>query len=246
MNNPTNMTWNSIPFTLKPALAAAAVALLVGAWPSQAQNGNVNPRVVPPNAKFRGLSYGEWGAKWWITAFSIPVVAGDHPVISGGTFGGQDGVVFLSGIAGGATLDITIPAETPLFFPVINAECSVLEPDPFHGDDEASLRACANGHIDHTSGRFAAIDGVPVSNLDRYRVESPLFVYGPLPEDNLLGFFGVDAPAGATSFSVDAGVYLLLAPLTVGTHTVHFGGTFDLQNFSIDTTFQITVVPKGP
>ena len=122
----------------------------------------------------------------------------------------------------------------------------MIEPDPFHGDDETALRTCANSHIDQTSDLFAEIDGKSVNNLDAYRVESPLFEFGPLPEDNLLAFFGVDAPAGATSPSVDAGVYLLLAPLSVGTHTVRVGGTFDEFGASIDTTFNITVVPRKP
>jgi len=227
-----------------PASLAAVLLVLAGAEQLRADlaaNQLKNPKIILPNAKYKGLTYGEWGAQWWSTVFSIPVVDGSHPVISGGAFGGDNEVLFLAGIGGGATFDITIPAGTALFFPVINAECSVLEPDPFHGDDEAALRACANGHIDNTSGRFAVIDGVPVKNLDAYRVQSPLFEFGPLPEDNLFEFFGLDAPAGTTSASVDAGVYVLLAPLKVGTHTVRFGGTFDLFGFSIDTTFHITV-----
>lgn len=226
------------------AVVAVVVSLVAVSYNAQAANGN--PRVIPPNARYRGLSYGEWGARWWSTVFSIPVVGGSHPVITGGAFDGEKGVLFLAGIGGGATFDITIPAGTPLFFPVVNAECSVLEPDPFHGDNEASLRACANGHIDHTSGRFAVIDGVPVNNLDAYRVESPLFEFGPLPEDNLFEFFGLDAPAGTTSPAVDAGVYVLLAPLSVGEHVLHFGGTLDEFNFAIDTTYIITVAPKEP
>jgi hypothetical protein len=201
--------------------------------------------IIPPHVRYRGLSYGEWGAEWWKTVFSIPVVDDNHPVISGGAFGGDKGVVFLAAIGGGATIDVTIPAGTPLFFPVVNSECSVLEPDPFHGDNETELRACANGHIDNTSGLFAVIDGVPVKNLEAFRVESPLFEFGPLPEDNLFEFFGLDAPAGTTSPAVDSGVYLLLAPLKVGTHTIHVGGMFDLLGFSIDTTFNITVEPRG-
>jgi hypothetical protein len=31
-----------------------------------------------------------------------------------------------------------------------------------------------------------------------------------------------------------------------GDYTVHFGGTFDLLGFSIDTTYIITVAPKKP
>ena len=208
-----------------------------------AQGNNARLGVIPPNGQFRGLSYGEWAARWWSVAFSIPVVDGRHPLISGGAFGGENGVLFLARRGGVATFDITIPPGTALFVPVVNSGCSVLEPDPFHGDDEASLSACANGHIDNTSGRFAVIDGVPVNNLDAYRVQSPLFEFGPLPEDNVFEFFGLDAPAGTTSPSVVAGVYVLLAPLKVGTHTVRFGGT-DLLGFSSDTTYNITVSPK--
>jgi hypothetical protein len=213
-------------------------------YEAQAQPGNRNPGVIPPHARFRGLTYGEWAARWWQAAFALPVTDGDHPLISGGAFGGDDGVVFLSGVGGGATVEITIRPGTALFFPIVNSECSVIEPDPFHGDDEDELRECANGHIDNTSDLFAFIDGRAVRNLDAYRTESPLFEFGPLPEDNILALFGVDAPAGATSQGVDAGFYLLLTPLSVGRHVLHFGGTFDEFGFSIDTTYIINVVPR--
>jgi hypothetical protein len=203
--------------------------------------GNRNPGILPPNSHFRGFSYGEWAAMWWQTAFATPVIEGDHPVFSGGAFQGPKGVVFLSGVFSDepAVIKITIPAGTPIFFPVINTECSVFEPDPFHGDDEDELRKCANEHIDNTSDRFAVIDGQPVRNLDAYRTETPLFVWGPMPEDNILG-----APEGTTSEAVDAGVYLLLAPLSVGKHVIHFGGTFDDFGVSINTKYIINVVPK--
>jgi hypothetical protein len=211
-----------------------------------AQGGNSNPGIVPPDARYRGLTYDEWGAKWWQAAFAVPVVNGDHPLISGGSFGGDDGVVFLSAVVGSpATVEVTIPSGTALLVPVVNTECSVLEPDPFHGDDEAELRACAEGHIDNTSGLSASLDGRAIGNLSAYRAGSPLFEFGPLPEDNLFAFFGLDAPEGTTSPSVDAGVYLLLTPLSVGDHKLTVRGTFDDAGVSIDTTFIITVVPRG-
>jgi hypothetical protein len=192
--------------------------------------------VIPPQAHFRGLSFGEWAAKWWQAAYSLPVVEGEHPLISGGAFGGDKGVLFLAGTFTPTVIELTIPAGTPLFFPVINVECSVIEPDPFHGDDEQSLRQCANNHIDQTSARFATLDSTPI-NLSRHRVESPLFEFGPLPEDNYLG-----APAGATSLAVDAGYYVMLAPLSVGEHVLHFGGTSDEFGVAIETMYLITVV----
>ena len=228
--------------TKRVRLLLVLVALAAVPLVAQGQGGNRNPGVIPPHAQFRGMTYGEWGASWWQAAFAIPVVDGDHPLISGGAFEGENGVVFLAAVVGApAIIEVTIPAGTPLFFPVINAECSVLEDDPFHGDDEEELRACANGFIDNTSGTFAEIDFVPVKNLTAHRVESPLFEFGPLPEDNIFG-----EPAGTTSASVDAGVYLLLAPLSVGPHVVHVGGTFDDFGATIDTIFLITVVPTEP
>jgi hypothetical protein len=105
------------------------------------------------------------------------------------------------------------------------------------------LRACAKMIIDNSSNLAAEIDGVPVQHLAAYRHQSPLFVWGPVPADNIVG-----APAGTTALSVDDGVYLLLTPLPPGTHTIHFTGTFNgpdpVVMGTIDTTYQITVVPR--
>jgi len=226
--------------SLKTALLAAAILMLAAGTNAQAAEQNPNPGVIPPGSSYRGLTYGEWGARFWTKLFAIPVVEGSHPYLTGGAFEGDMGVVFLTASGNGATFDITIKAGTPILTPILNSECSVLEPDPFHGDDEAELRACANGHMDNTSGLFASIDGVPVNDLGNYRVESPLFEF-TLPEDNLFAFFGLDAPGGTTSPAVDAGVYLLLAPMSVGKHTLHIEGSFDLLGLTFDNTFNITV-----
>src|SRR5262249_29676986 len=170
--------------TMKATRAAATIALLLtfATAPPGVYAANGNPGVIPPHASYRGLTYGEWEAKWWQAAFALPVVDGKHPVFTGGAFGGEDGVVFLAAVFGSpAEVDVVVPSGTPLFFPVINVECSVIEPPPFHGDDEAALRACANGHIDLTSGYSVELDGKEMKNLAAYRVESPLFELGPLP-----------------------------------------------------------------
>jgi hypothetical protein len=221
------------------ATLSVFVALCGLSTEAQAQGGNSNPGILPPNAHFRGLTYGEWGARWWQAAFAVPIVNGDHPLFSGGSFGGEDGVVFLSAVVGSpATVEVTIPSGTALFLPVVNTECSVIEPPPFHGDDEDSLRDCANGFIDNSGNLSATVDSRMVRNLNAYRVESPLFEFGPLPPDNIFG-----APAGATSEAVDAGVYLLLSPLSVGIHRIEVHAT--LGSSPIDTTFVVTVVPRG-
>ena len=90
----------------------------------------------------------------------------------------------------------------------------------------------------------AELDGRPIQNLPRFRAASPLFTYGPLPDDNVLQFFGFDAPEGATSLSAADGFYLMLAPLSVGQHTLHFTGTFETDiPFTLDITYILTVAP---
>jgi len=69
------------------ALAAITLALLMAASPAQGRN--PNPGIIPPGSTYRGQSYGEWGAQWWKTLFSIPVVDGNHPFFSGGAFEGE-------------------------------------------------------------------------------------------------------------------------------------------------------------
>ncbi|MFN0125453.1 MAG: hypothetical protein ACKV19_02070 [Verrucomicrobiales bacterium] len=95
---------------------------------------------------------------------------------------------------------------------------------------------------------FVEIDGHSVAHLERYRSDSPLFDVGPLPENNILG---VDA--GTVIPTVDDGIYLLIARLSPGEHTIRFGGRVfvpagvlgdDPFEFSQDVTYHITVAPR--
>jgi len=226
---------------LTSRLAVAALALFVAGNVGMAANRNPNQGVVKPDGQYRGDSYGEREAIWWQTMLSIPVVNGQHPLLTGGAVISNN-VAYLapSTTDSNATINVTIPTGTAVFVPIVNAECSSIEPDPFHGDTELQMRTCANGHIDNTSGLSASIDAVPVSSLQSYRVQSPLFEF-TLPEDNILEFQGIPAPAGTTAQAVDAGVYLLLNPLSPGGHTIRVRGTSNEFGTTIDTMFRITV-----
>ena len=232
-NKPGIVNWVAMIIVMAAVMCQSALA----------QGGNNNPGVIPPNAKYRGLTYGEWSVRFWQELLSVPVINDNHPYFSGGAFAEADGVVFLAPyywpLGNDPAIAVTVPAGTALFVPLVNAECSVIEDPPFHGDNEQELRDCVNAMIDQTHSYFAIIDGKQVKNLVAYRVESPLFEFGPLPENNLLG---VDA--GTTSLSVGDGFYILLAPLNVGRHVLRVGGTMDMFNLSMDTTFVITVVPN--
>ncbi len=229
------------------AVFSIAVGLMAGSV-SQVGAGNPNPGVTLPYAKAYGMTYGEWSAKWWQWAYSLPVDQNpffdENGSCSNGTHGQLGPVWFLTGVinvSGSAERDCTVPAGKALFFPILNVECATLEGN---GSTEAELRACTTFFMGFVTNVAAEIDGVPIQNLQDYRASSPLFTYGPLPDNNVLQLFGFDAPAGATSPSVADGFYLMLAPLSVGQHTIHYTGTFgDPINFTLDITYNLTVAP---
>lgn len=231
------------------ALTIAFLALLVVAIPLPLAAGQADFKILEPAAKHFGMTYGEWSAAWWQWAFSLP--ADNNPFFdetgcaNGGN--GQFGPVwFLTGVintSGQAERTCTMPAGRALFFPVINTECSTIEGN---GSTEQELRACTEALMQVVTDVHAAIDGVPVipGRHDRkFRAASPLFAFGPLPDNNVLQSFGVDAPAGTISRSAADGFYLMVAPLPPGDHTINFGGTFaTTPPFTLDITYRLTVV----
>jgi len=194
-----------------------------------------NPRILPAHAHAYGKSLGAWTAAWWQWALALPFSA--HPLFdSASCDAGQSGKVwFLGGAFTGTetTRECTVPYGKAILFPIVNVECSTVEPPPFFGGNEAELRECAAVFQDTAFGLSATIDGHDVANIDQYRVQSPVFDF-TLPEDNIFGM-----PAGTSGQSVSDGVWILLAPLSRGSHTIHFEGSF--PGFPIVVTYNITV-----
>jgi hypothetical protein len=87
------------------------------------------------------------------------------------------------------------------------------------------------------------VDGVPVPKLrEKFRVKSEVFAV-TLPADNLFGI-----TPGTYSPAIDDGYYVMLKPLSVGPHTLHFEGAsagcpLIGGPFSVDVTYDITIVP---
>ncbi len=202
--------------------------------------GRSNATILPPGANMFGASYGEWSARWWQWALSLPADA--HPLLeTAGCDAGQSGPVwFLGGSFINSTVvrECTVPAGLAIFFPVLNTECSTIESPPFFGGNEDELRDCAAAVTN--SGMFATIDGVDVLNLDSYRVQSPLYTFSA-PDGGLFG-------GPVTGQSVSDGVWLMLSPLSAGTHTIHLGGTQTAGTFpplTLDVTYNLTALPGG-
>jgi len=136
----------------------------------------------------------------------------------------------------------TIPEGEWLFFPVIN---NYRNNSPgICGQtgslDVAQLRADVAPFIDAATNLSVHVDG---RGENIVRTKSVAFAT-TLPADNI--FVAPcggpsQSPPGVYSPSVDDGYYALLAPLSVGQHTLHIHG--ESSGFVLDVTYNLTIVP---
>jgi hypothetical protein len=235
MNTPTQHPSQTSTKGRLPALLAAAAALMLGAASLRA---NHLPTVLPPYPHVhRVLS-----AAWWQWALSQPVAG--HPFNDDPAFdvtAGQRGPVwFLATPFGTVERNVTIPYSKWLFLGLLNAEASDLEG---LGATKEEQRDTANFLADHIRDVACEIDGVSVPNMDAYRFTSAQFrFHAPSP-----WIFG---ETGGQGTAVADGYYLMVTPLSRGTHTIRITGNFhfaiaegDPFDFDAvaDMTYHITV-----
>lgn len=202
---------------------------------------NAAPTVTPVvQIQSYGASYGEWSARWWQWLLSIPAKTNPNldPTGANCALGQHDDVWFLAGAFGGdITRTCTIPANKPIFFPIVNG----IAFNPTGSDTLLDLRKMAGDFIDTVTELTVTIDGIPipVENLFDSRVRSPSFTV-MAPPKALLPPGKLSAP-GKTDAIVSDGYWLLLQPFTTaGPHTiVSHGKTSD--GFEVNLTYTLTV-----
>ena len=158
-----------------------------------------------------GASLGEWSARYWQWVTSLPV--GENPAQdpTGALCGyGQTGPVFF---IPRNMPPCTVPEGVSVFLPIAGSQCSTLEPPPFHGDDEASLTACAAIEADRYTRIVVRVNGEVVPDVEHYRAASPVFSM-QLPENNIFA-----VPAG-TGLAVADGYHVVFRPLQPGTYEI--------------------------
>jgi len=196
---------------------------------------------VEPTTPY-GLTYGEWTARWWQWAYSIPRDV--HPAYDDtGKYctEGQSGPVwFLAGTYGHpAERYCTIREGKAILLPILNSECSYAEFPSLN--DQEQLRQCANQIQDSVVQLEASIDGMPISGLEQYRVQSPLFNL-TVGQNNIL-----DLPANTTTQAVSDGNWLFLKPLSKGEHVIYFKGGLNANNVTTNKNNSNTTDPfAGP
>jgi hypothetical protein len=227
-----------------------ATALVFGGLTSASADGGTGrqAQVLPPHSHPYGKSYSEWSAKWWQWLLEHPIAG--HPGANSPDFdvrSGQKGKVWFLASPAGETItrSVTIPTGKALFIALLNAEASNLEDPPFFGDTEETQREAAEWFADHIVSVSCSVDGKPVRHIERFRVQSPQFCFtAPTP-----WIFGA---TGGEGTAVGDGYYVMLAPLSKGSHTVHTEGLFRFSedagdpftaDIPLDVTYHINVTP---
>lgn len=253
MRNRLNEMKSCKEFLTERKLMLSVVAIMLGILllaPLAAAAKNPNPGVLPVDSHAYGMTYGEWSAKWWQWALSIP--ADSNPLTdTTGEFcaEGQSGKVwFIGGVIGqpgdmkpSAERNCNIPAGKALFFPIMNCESSELE---YGFTTEAAMRADATATINTITDLKVEVDGKELKDLWSYRVQSDLFTFFT-PQNTVLTQLTRPIPEeGTTSDTVSDGYWIMLAPLSAGEHTIHIYGEA-AGVFVTDVTYYLTVVPGG-
>ena len=212
-------------------LLAVFCAINASASAQAPPNSNPNPGVIPLGSRAHGLTYGEWSARWWKWALEQPTALSPLADTTGANCAvGQSGSVwFLAGTFGSSVpvrRMCTIPPGKTVFFPIANTFYSA-------EGTFAEMQARAIADVNTATGLSVTVDDRALHSVELYRALSPDFTLD-LPPDNIFG-----APADAYKPSASDGYYIMLTPLTPGTHTIQIKAQFPTS--IVDVTYLITV-----
>jgi hypothetical protein len=194
--------------------------------------------IMPPDERWGGASRGEWDARSYQWAVSMPEAVNPLFDATGERCGyGQSGPVFFlpgnfaEGSAEGVHRTCVVAEGTAIYLGVVGANCSTLEPSPFFGRTEDELRACASAWLDNEIVDFEArIDGHAVADLNAYRFSSPLFTL-TYPANNIFG-----AEPGVAQ-AVSEGYGFIIAPPPPGEYEI----AWSVLSVGASERFAITV-----
>lgn len=210
------------------ALAAIMLALVAGSTAAAA-----GPRlrgVLPPTAHPRGHSLTELATAWNMWAFGSSV---DNPLLAVRCEQSPiDPKIWFLPVSLGGEWENTcnVPQGAFLLMNPGGSECSNLEAEPYFGTDEADLRSCVNETFVDLTYLEVTVNGTTVTNLDPWIVVTDMI---NLPADNLF--------SASPGISMDKGYFLVLQPMSRGTHTLRAYDEFFDGGFKAGITYTINV-----
>ena len=221
---PSLPTLNSVPPSSK--LSSATVSPLTSAATTTT---TTTTSIIPPS------SIPAISAKWARWVLQNPTPSNPIPDTTGANCAVNQNTNipfwFLVGDFGGSvTRTCTIPKDRYIFFPVANALVTDFPSQPGNIQQEQALaKQLADGSV--VSTLRASVDNRQISSSDIHRAQSAPFSYIS-PANNILD----DPPGFATG--VTDGYWVILNPLPVGQHTIHFSAQHN-TGFSLDVTYRL-------
>ena len=186
--------------------------------------------VLPPSANVHGHSLTELATAWNLWAFSSSV---DNPLLAVRCEQSSidPKIWFLPVSLGGEyTTTCDVPQGSFLLLNPGGSECSNIEPEPFFGTDAADLLACVNETFQLLTYLEVTFNGETVKDLSDYLVVTSVI---NLPANNLINT--------EPGISRDKGYFLLVHPLSRGTHILRAYDEFFDGAFKAGITYTINV-----
>jgi len=187
----------------------------------------------PPGTSVAGRSVAQLSAEWWQWAMSIPPEASPLSDSTGANCGtAQKGAVwFLAGGIGSSKFRRTcvVPANKPLFFPVINMVYYPARGNSTYTCERARAAAAVNN--DSAIDLYVELNGAALNDVRRYRVAS----------DKCFDIFEriqLDQRPYTAYPSASDGYWILLKPLSRGRYTLKFGGRYNQESSAYGRSVQ--------
>jgi hypothetical protein len=195
------------------AIAVLLCTLALSAAPSRAASPR-GPHHVKSAEHALGRSLGDWIGAWWQHYLELPL--SENPLVGNGTRCDQVAKVLMPVYGAGNDADCTVKPGTWTLLNVWSAECSTVEPPPFHGSNPAELSTCVWQVLSTylPESLSVSVDGIAVEDVWGSTGTSSALMVDLPPDNYLLG------PEAATTQIVAAGWAVLLHPLAPGTHVL--------------------------
>jgi hypothetical protein len=167
-----------------------------------------------------GLSMGGWTARWW--QWLVSIQKDKSPCLDdvGSKFDPvqqYSDVIFMASTFGGLTeRTYCIPKEKSILLPIMNFATSFIESPNLK--TEADLISAAERHVGNMKHKSAVIDGRDVSEIEKFRIRSPIFEL-TYPENNAF-----DLRPGSSK-AISDGYWIFLKPLSYGKHIIQVYGS---------------------
>jgi len=202
---------------------------------SSSDEKNSLSQVFQPNALPYGKSYMSWMVAWW--KWDLSFDCNHFPTFdTTGSLENQNHsgpVFFLAGSRHDYTLAVTIPSGASIFLPI-----STVEDDYPCGDQQLdSLVSVTTSFVNTITDLTLTIDGHAVNHLTSYKFISPVFTTAA--NADLVNCFDDCITGGPQQWSV-GGYFVMLRPLSPGSHTIVRHATAEGGAITYDTTYDIT------